>query len=165
MTHKLCVIDIDGVLTDGRYHVSSDGVITKSFHTYDFWAIERFQTVLGIEVFLLTQSTDACISHKLDSLKMPINCASGVENKKEYIEDAILPAKGISWNDILYIGDSENDLECMKLSGLSVCPNGAMSIVIEECNFSTIKGGGEGVVFEVFEWIRESQNASKSPNR
>ncbi|MFW6172971.1 MAG: hypothetical protein ACOC5T_04440, partial [Elusimicrobiota bacterium] len=62
---KLIVIDVDGTLTDGKYYVSSDGFVTKCFHTYDFMAI-RIMSLLGVNVLFLTSSSGESIIKKVE---------------------------------------------------------------------------------------------------
>ncbi len=69
---KLVTIDCDGVLTDGIYQISSpvnitNTVVTKSFYTRDFYAIEQLMRK-GVRVLILTQSHDSVIRAQIQRI-------------------------------------------------------------------------------------------------
>jgi 3-deoxy-D-manno-octulosonate 8-phosphate phosphatase KdsC-like HAD superfamily phosphatase len=64
----------------------------------------------------------------------------------------------VSRCDIAFMGDSENDVEAMKLCGLTGCPADAVSIVKEESNFIAESPGGKGAVYEFAKYIIEKVN-------
>lgn len=156
------IVDCDGTLTDGLYHVCSDGKITKSFNTRDFDAIDRIQK-LGIQVIIITKSIDRVVNKKAEGNN--IHCLSGINNKVETIEYIL---KGNSdWSKVAYIGDAENDIEAMKLAGFSACPSDAIDEAKNEADLVSLYGGGKGAVREIIkhlamrmghEWLIESKS-------
>jgi 3-deoxy-D-manno-octulosonate 8-phosphate phosphatase (KDO 8-P phosphatase) len=152
-------IDVDGTLTDGVYQTSSDGVITKSFYTRDFAALEDFQLCDG-RLLMVTQATDPCIVNQLERVKTywgtEVSLYQGVIDKKEYL-DAIIKTLSpeMTWANIAYMGDSKNDLGCMKAAAITGCPADAMDIVKQEANFVSKYAGGHGAVAEFVEYLFE----------
>ena len=57
------------------------------------------------------------------------------------------------FDEIAYIGDDENDIECMKLCGIIGCPSDALDSVKEISDFVSSKNGGDGAVREFIEYI------------
>lgn len=64
----------------------------------------------------------------------------------------------LNLEEIAYIGDDENDLECMRFCGFMGCPNNAMDIIKSECNFISKNKSGEGAVRDFIEYIIENNN-------
>jgi len=155
-------IDCDATLTDGCYHVSDNGVLTKSFYTHDFWAIEELLKK-DHNVTIITQARDNCIEEKGKSLlrKYPkhFHVCKGVEDKYLFIlriigpvisqHDVFIKADSRDpWDSVFYIGDAENDLECIERAGWSACPADAVPIVKEKVTFVCEQRGGRGSVYE-----------------
>tara|TARA_Y100000034_G_scaffold136027_1_gene210347 strand:+ start:5593 stop:6075 length:483 start_codon:yes stop_codon:yes gene_type:complete len=139
-------IDVDGTLSDGMYHVSHGYSLTKSFYTRDIWAVEELLKH-GLEVIIITQSGDRCINNKLDSIKAryrrSLIVLTGVQDKLETLDART------RWDMMAYIGDAENDLECMKLAAFTACPSDAIPIIQEESHFVSNYPGGKGAVYDI----------------
>lgn len=160
---KLVVCDLDGTLTDGMYHISTphDGfcegqaMVTKSFNTKDFYGLQQLQS-RGISVLILTGADDNVIYAKVKGLpaycKTDLTVASGIENKLAYMEEYI-KAFGFGWENVAYIGDAGNDLECMKKAAITACPSDAVSIIKNEANIVSDLPGGRGAVGEFADYI------------
>ncbi len=158
---KIVVIDIDGTLTDGIYQISEDGGITKSFFTRDFYAIEKIMRIC--RSIIITQSHDKVIAEQLqrianhskrwyDALKhkhLSVMCE--VEDKEKEIESLL--GEGLSWDNVAYIGDAENDIKCMKKAVLSGCPSDAIDEVKEIATYPSVFPGGKGAVYDFCMYI------------
>lgn len=156
---KVWCIDLDGVLTDGRYLVSEDGKITKAFHTRDFYAINVLKK-LGYEVYIVTGADDDCGPKKAARVGIPI--LQGIIDKVAAIEETILQPKKMDWSNVAYIGDAENDVGALERAGLTFAPSDGVKS-LPEVNFTTSAKGGEGVVYEVVEWLLEKLGLSFVP--
>lgn len=146
---KLIVLDVDGVLTNGMYYISSDGRVTKGFYTRDFWAIEK-ATTSGFDVVILTSSFEGCINKKVAALDNDkVKVESCVSDKLIWMENVIIPEREITWDDVIYIGDAENDIDCMELAKITACPNDAIPAVKELSHYIAGAKGGDGAVYEI----------------
>lgn len=183
---KVIIIDCDGTMTDGIYQVNNKGIVTKSFYTRDLYGIEQMLKN-DIKVVIMSQSTDNCIYKKLKSIrktsrsniwqdafkKKKIILLRGVDDKRKKIEDVILSFSSVSnmyesiyflcnWNNLAYMGDAENDLECMQKALYTGCPADAVPIIKEESNYICDAKGGYGAVYEfcmhILEKIKEQKN-------
>lgn len=156
-TIKTFATDCDGTLTDGIFQVSNSGLLTKSFYAKDFYGLFLLRC-LGVDIYILTGSEDTCINEQIGSLPKKfgegINCysCSGI-GKKGIIESFIFEESNVTFDNIAYIGDDENDLECMKLSGLTGCPADAVGKIKAESNFISDKEGGRGAVRDFVEYL------------
>jgi 3-deoxy-D-manno-octulosonate 8-phosphate phosphatase (KDO 8-P phosphatase) len=180
---RLCIIDLDGCLTDGMYLVSENGGVSKNFYTRDFWGMQQLQEN-GVRVIIMTHCYDDVIFAKLE--KMPLKAKIKLNvcrldwdtTKEDFIKQIflidgqwkatdlhILKPGGIWDHDmhvykaeqIAYFGDAENDLEAMKLCGFTGCPNDALPIIKENANFLADSNGGHGAVMEFAMYILEQR--------
>lgn len=145
---KLLIIDVDSTLTDGLFHVSDNGVITKTFYTRDTWAIE--QLVMGgqTKVLILTGSDDKCVNIKFKYLEeYGLEIINGCGSKWIYLESYMYELK-LKPNNLAFIGDAENDLECMQNVGWSACPYDAVPIIKDNANYISDFSGGNGAVYD-----------------
>lgn len=168
---KVAIFDLDGVFTNGIYQISDDGRITKSFYTRDFYGIEQLLKN-DITVIIITQSHDEVINRQIERIcshsdlwdnsvykSSKLRIFTQVENKKERIEK-YLKSFNLKWENIAYIGDAENDLECLELVGVAACPKNAIK-EIEDVDFRSKHNGGEGAVYEFCKWLLEKKENEK----
>jgi len=162
---KIFAMDVDGVLTDNKYYISSrislgnSSFVTKGFNTRDFHAIEELfkRNYMAI---ILTQSTDEVIIEQINRivrynenwknalLEKKLICENNVSNKKEKLEN-ILNNKNLEWSNVVYIGDSYNDIGCMDSCRYPCCPSDAIDIIKEKSCFVSDCKGGNAVVEDV----------------
>ena len=169
---KIVIFDCDGVFSDGIYSVSSNGIVTKNFYTRDFSALEKLLK-RGHIVPILTGSEDQCFYNKCSTNKflMKYNnlfIAHGCYDKKEFIEKGgislFAKGRGIEaevedgWENIAYMGDAGNDLECMKLAAISGCPCDAEEPIIEIADYVSPHKGGHGAIVDFVKYLLETNN-------
>lgn len=157
MNIKLCISDVDGSLTDGFYHVSDNGIVTKSFHTRDFYAIQKLQEI-DIPVLLLTHCYDNAINAKIDGIPksysaVPLIVKLDWNISKEDFLSKHIKARGIDYSNVAFFGDSENDLKCMERCGLTGCPNDAVSIIKHNANYVCDARGGHAAFYEFVSYL------------
>ena len=149
MKIKLLVMDVDGTLTDGCIYTGSNGEMMKAFDVKDGYAIKHILPELGIIPAIITgRRSDivACRARELDIEEL----YQGVADKSRVLQE--LAAKyRISLEEVAYIGDDLNDLACMKLCGLTACPQDAVEEVRLCANVVCKRNGGHGAVRELIE--------------
>ncbi len=170
---KICFVDIDGCLTDGVYQISEDGdgEVTKSFYTRDFYGIEQLMKD-DVKVVIISQSHDEVINTQIRRIRRHSefwdDCYMGgvllrvrteIDNKKECVERFFV--EGLNWDNIAYIGDAENDLECIELAGFSGCPTDAVPYVRDKAMYPSDYYGGKGAVHDFCMHIIEKRNEEK----
>jgi YrbI family 3-deoxy-D-manno-octulosonate 8-phosphate phosphatase len=138
--------DIDGVLTDGFYYHSEDGMIGKGFCTRDFHAINNFSQN-GFNFIFLTASTDIATikKFKYNKLKIVPNC----KDKKEAVISSCIQL-GYVASDCIFVGDGPQDMCAMEVCGQSFCPNDACHAVLSMPFVIRLNSnGGKGVIDEM----------------
>jgi len=153
---KVIVVDLDGTLTNGYYHVSDNGILTKSFNTKDFWALEMAQKQ-DLDIWILTGSTDGVIDAKMRHLpsycKKRLTLYKGVENKDRWFESMFLMNRSLTWDNIAVIGDGGNDIEIAKKAAFSACPSDALEDLKRVCVYVSTFEGGKGAVCDIVMYL------------
>ena len=127
---KLLILDIDGVMTDGRKYYGLDGMpFSKTYCDKDFTAIKYIKAA-GIKVCFL--SGDNKVNEKMAQNR---NCdfyyARG-RDKVEFIRD-FSSIYNVTPDEMAYVGDDLFDYNIMKEVGYSFCPSDASSFIIKLC--------------------------------
>ncbi len=146
---KFVLSEIDGVITEHMSAIGEMGItLFKTYYMKDFDAINLIKKEFGFAFI----SKDADISMSLCKKK---NLAFFyAERDKREMYQKVLRRYSLSPDNVLYIGNNYSDVACMKLSGISICPEDA---VVEAKNVSDIVVpdiGGTGVICSVYELLK-----------
>lgn len=146
---KLIVSEIDGIVTDGLLYVDELGNIPfKGFYKKDFEAINELRKVFTF-VFL---SSDNSISYHL-CRRRNIPFYHAPKDKKEGLIK-IMQRYSVTPEEVLYIGCSLSDLNCVKLIPFSLCPADVVNDVRTVCYHVLENFAGEGILCEVYNMLR-----------
>jgi len=151
---KLVLLDVDGVLTDGRFYYSDDGHEFKSFDVKDGFAI-RMAGLLGLKFAIITGKMSAIVERRGRELGVE-EIHQGYFNKIEVYED-IKRRNGYSDDECAFIGDDLFDLGVLNKAGFSACPADAVEEVKSSVDFISQSPGGRGAVRELIELILNAQ--------
>lgn len=149
---KICVLDVDGVLTDGGLYYSPDGGVAKRFHVHDGLGIEialksgllRFAVITGME--------KTAVAMRLRDLGIEDDYYPGFKDKRESFE-AIRCRYDLSWDEMAFVGDDWIDLPVLKLAGVPLSVGNAQPEVKAVALYVTEATGGNGAVREVIRLI------------
>lgn len=147
---KLVAFDVDGVFTDGRFHLSDDGIESKSFNTQDGFGVRQLVDG-GIAVAVISGRSSGAVEHRMQELGVP-HVVQGCKNKVAAL-DRIAEEIGVSPGECAYVGDDIPDLPLLKHVGVSFAVANAVTPLKEQCDFTTIAQGGSGAVREVCEML------------
>ncbi|MEK3901323.1 KdsC family phosphatase [Paenibacillus sp. FSL R7-0179] len=147
---KMIIMDVDGTLTDGKIYIGPQGEVMKAFSVKDGLGITKLNA-MGIKPVILTARSSEIVTNRAMELKIE-DVYQGIHDKITGL-DMISKKYNIGFNEIAYIGDDENDLECMKACGYSGCPADATSTIKNVVNFISVFNGGNGAVREFIEHI------------
>lgn len=153
MRIKILVMDADGTLTDGKIYIGSGGEMLKAFNVKDGLGISKLHSNSIIPV-IITGRESEILKRRSEELKIE-ELYQGEENKLGKLKELVERYK-CSLSEVAYIGDDENDLQCMKVCGLSGCPADAVESVKEAVDVVCTKEGGQGAVREFIEYILEN---------
>jgi 3-deoxy-D-manno-octulosonate 8-phosphate phosphatase (KDO 8-P phosphatase) len=146
----LVAFDVDGVLTDGRFWLSDDGVETKAFHTQDGFGIRRLLRA-GLEVAVFSGRQSNAVAKRMS--EVVLGCGDKVAAFQSLINEL-----GIEATNTVYVGDDVPDIPLLRRVGLAIAVANAVAEVKEECALTTTACGGHGAVREVCDLILASRN-------
>jgi 3-deoxy-D-manno-octulosonate 8-phosphate phosphatase (KDO 8-P phosphatase) len=152
---KLLLLDVDGVLTDGRVTVHSDGSETKTFFIRDGIALVWAQRA-GIKVGLLSARHSPTTPHRAAQLGITL-IYHGVTSKLATYEQ-ILRDHHLADDEVAYMGDDVVDLAVLSRVGLATAPADCVDDVRVRAHWVSHARAGEGAVRELAELILRAQN-------
>ncbi|MBN1382889.1 MAG: HAD-IIIA family hydrolase [Deltaproteobacteria bacterium] len=151
---KLLILDVDGVLTDGKVILDDTGREIKHFDVRDGHGLKMLMRY-GIEVVFLTGRRSSVVEYRACDLGV-VEVYQGVKNKLE-MYDEIVEKKNIAGAQAAYMGDDIIDIPFMRRVGFSIAVADAANEVKEIADYVTEKSGGRGAVREVCDLILKLQ--------
>lgn len=152
---RLLVLDVDGVLTDGRIFVGETGEAFKAFHSQDGLGLAA-AVKAGLKTAVITGRKSAMVELRAAELGISF-VRQGCNDKAEAMEELAQAAK-IPLAEIGYVGDDLNDLPALYRAGLACAVANAVPEVKDVAHYVTTKAGGHGAVREVVELVLKAQN-------
>jgi 3-deoxy-D-manno-octulosonate 8-phosphate phosphatase (KDO 8-P phosphatase) len=152
---KLVILDVDGVMTDGRIIIDDTGVETRNFDIKDGMGVVVLM-MSGVEVAIITSKKSGAVRHRAEELKIK-RFYEGIRKKTEPYEE-MLKELNITDAEVAYVGDDLVDLSMMKRVGLPIAVGDAVEDVKRCAAYVTRARGGHGAVREVAELILKSQD-------
>lgn len=146
---KLLVMDVDGTLTDGCIYMGAGGEVMKAFHVQDGYAIANILPEKNIIPVIITGRNSKIVERRAQELKI-VHLYQGVSDKLSKLKEVALRL-GASPEEIAYIGDDVNDLDCIRWCGCTACPSDAVPDVREAADYICKRSGGRGAVREFIE--------------
>ena len=152
---KLVILDVDGVMTDGRIVIDDNGVETRNFDIKDGMGVVVMM-MSGVEVAIITSKKSVAVRHRAEELKIK-RFHEGIKKKTEPYEE-MLKEMGITDAQVAYVGDDLVDLSMMKRVGLPIAVGDAVEDVKKHAAYVTKARGGYGAGREVAEMILKAQD-------
>lgn len=154
---KIFIMDVDGVLTDGKMYFFSRGRQTyevKAFNAQDgigLILLNKFSIKTGI----ITGREASGVSERAKMLSMSY-VYQGFLSKIKPMEE-IIATEGVDYSEVAYMGDDLTDLPLLKRVGFSCCPKNSVSQVKNVCDFVSDSKGGDGAVRQVCDLILKAK--------
>lgn len=148
-TIRLLVLDFDGVMTDNRALVDEEGREAVWVNRSDGWGIARLREA-GVEVVVLSSETSPVVAARCHKLGIAYQQA---EEHKEAALRQLAASRGLTMQQVAYVGNDVNDLECMRLAGISAAVADAHPEVLRAAHLILSHAGGKGAVRELCDLI------------
>ncbi len=148
------VLDVDGVLTDGKVLVTEAGEFLRSFNAKDGYAIRR-AVEEGYNVVVITGGKGGSVENRLRYLGIKqfyTNAADKLPILKTYLCE-----NNIHSSTVLFMGDDLNDFKVMQNVGLPCCPADAVNEIRNISHYISPLEGGQGCVRDVIEKVMKLQ--------
>lgn len=151
---RLLVLDVDGVLTDGRLYFSARGEQMKCFHVRDGAGIVRLLRA-GLQVAVISGRSSRAVERRMSELGVTW-VRQGIEDKQAALRE-LLEILGLTARSVACMGDDLADVPLLEAARLAVAVADAHPSVKSRAHFITQMSGGQGAVREVCDLILESQ--------
>ena len=153
---KLIILDVDGVMTDGKKYYDRDGkVVLKNFCDKDWTAIKRFRA-LGIPVLFITGDpyNEMILSNR--NLPTVVNRGEGFHRDKVNFLPDVLKEYDVSSDEVAYLGDDLFDYRIMQEVGHPYCVDDSPRS-LREISYPLSCVGGENAVMIFFEELEDKE--------
>jgi len=151
---EILILDVDGVLTDGRIVLTGRGEETKSFYTRDGHGL-KLLIQAGVDVVLISGRNSKAVDFRAKDLGIA-EVYQGVKDKDTLCAQ-ILEKKKVTKEKVCCIGDDLPDLPLFRHAGISVAVADAAPELQVAATVVTQKGGGLGAVREICELILKAK--------
>lgn len=154
---KFLLLDVDGVLTDGKIIIDSNGVETKAFHIHDGHGIYLLKKT-GIEVGIISGRSSKAVEYRAKELNIN-EVHQNIHDKLMVYED-IKRRYNLRDEEVAFMGDDLIDLPLLRTVGLSATVSDAIEEVKNAVDMITERRGGEGAVREIIDFIIKTKGKS-----
>lgn len=151
---RLFIMDVDGVLTDGRIFIRDNGEEIKAFHTLDGHGLKMLHRH-GIQTAIITGRDAPSVGIRVQQLGIQ-HYFKGISDKRSCYQQ-LLQQLQLSEQQCAYIGDDVVDLPVMKHCALAVAVPNAHALVLQHADYITQAAGGAGAVREVCDLLLDAQ--------
>ncbi|MBF0201514.1 MAG: 3-deoxy-8-phosphooctulonate synthase [Desulfamplus sp.] len=152
---KLLLLDVDGVMTDGRITYSDSGQEIKDFSVKDGLGM-RLLMDAGVRIGIVTGRRSGALAARCRNLGIEL-LFDGIKDKTVAFREIVRQLK-ISPEEAAFVGDDLPDMGIMKMCGISFAVADAAPEVIELAHAATISKGGRGAVREICEALLKARN-------
>ncbi|WP_407275300.1 KdsC family phosphatase [Halothiobacillus sp. DCM-1] len=152
---RALVLDVDGILTDGRLHFTEHGTEHKVFHSRDGHGIKLAQRI-GIEVAIISGRASPALHHRAQNLGIS-HCLTGIARKGEALIE-LCATLGIPPEHCAVMGDDVIDLPMLQRAGVSATVADAPAVIRHRVDWVTRLPGGQGAVREFIELLIDAQD-------
>lgn len=143
---RLLLLDVDGVLTDGRIIYDNNGVESKAFDVKDGHGLKLVQRA-GIRVGIITGRTSQVVAHRAAELGIDILYQGAKDKMIPYRQ--ILTDHGYADEQVAYVGDDVVDLPILRRVGFAATVCDAVEDIKPFVHYVTQRPGGRGAVREI----------------
>ena len=154
---RLLLLDVDGVLTDGRIYLGEREEL-KAFDARDGMGVTLARAA-GLEVAVVTGRRSEAVARRARELQVD-HLLQGRPDKGAAL-DELCAAAGIGADETACMGDDWLDLPQLARAGLAACPSDARPEVAERCHFVAALPGGRGAVRDFVDALLEARGQQR----
>jgi len=154
---RLLVLDVDGVLTDGRLYFTARGEEMKTFHVRDGAGIVQLLRA-GVQVGVISGRDSPAVERRMTELGVTY-VRQGVADKLTALNE-LLAILNLSSQATACIGDDSADVPILQIARLAIAVPDAHASAKEYAHFITQSPGGLGAVREACDLILAARRGS-----
>jgi 3-deoxy-D-manno-octulosonate 8-phosphate phosphatase (KDO 8-P phosphatase) len=153
---RLLVLDVDGVLTDGRIYYGNSGEELKAFNIKDGLGIKLLQGA-GVTVAIITGRNSDSVQRRASELGIS-EIIQGREDKITALQQ-LTQRLAIDLRECAYMGDDLPDLAAIRAAGIGMTVADAVTTVASHADWQSRSVGGQGAVREACEYLLAARDA------
>lgn len=153
---KLLLLDVDGVLTDGKLYFANSGEEQKAFNILDGLGVKLLQAS-GVKTGIITGRTSQLVARRAAELGIDILIQKSPDKLASL--KSVAQEHNLELDQIAFMGDDYPDLPVMMTVGLALCPLNAHPEVAARSHWQSSKRGGEGAVREACDMLMQAQGS------
>lgn len=155
---KAIAFDFDGVFTDNRVYVAQNGEETVVCDRSDGMGISMLRSA-GIPLVIISTEKNPVVAVR--GSKLNVDVLQGIEDKLPTLSEWVV-AHQLSIDQVAFVGNDINDVECLSAVGFGMVVADAYSVAIDAADFVLSKKGGRGAVREVADlWLEANPRSSR----
>lgn len=151
---KFLLLDVDGVLTDGKIIIDENGKEIKNFYVLDGMGIKLLQKA-GVEIGIISSRFSLAVEYRAKELGIEVLIQGELKKLSAY--EKLLKEKNLKDEEIAYVGDDWVDLPILKRVGLAIGVPNAWYPINEYVDYVTKYPGGKGAIREVCDLILKAK--------
>lgn len=157
----LLVLDVDGVLTDGRLYFGARGEVLKVFDVRDGLGIKLLMKA-GVQVAIITGRRSAAVASRAKELGIRYVFQGAVE--KLPVFERLRKKLKIDAANCACVGDDVVDVPIMRAAGLAFAPADAHPEALKAADMATPNAGGRGAVRDICDLLIAARGAHAGSN-
>jgi 3-deoxy-D-manno-octulosonate 8-phosphate phosphatase (KDO 8-P phosphatase) len=140
---RFFAMDVDGTLTDGGIYLDGQGGEWKRFDVRDGFGIAKLRNA-GITVCIISGRYSPVTQRRALELGIEL-VRQDIKDKLGLLQD-LAEEVGVCDSEVAYIGDDDNDAECIRWAGTGFAPRDAQPAALEAADMVTEATGATGAV-------------------
>lgn len=156
---QLLVLDVDGVLTDGRLYYGARGEAFKAFHVRDGYGIKQVAAA-GITVAIISGRKSAAVT--LRARELGIRHVTQGANDKLAALEKLARARSVAFEHCACVGDDTPDAPMLQVAGVAIAVADAHLDALAVADLVTTRAGGHGAVREVCDWLLDARRSRRA---
>jgi 3-deoxy-D-manno-octulosonate 8-phosphate phosphatase (KDO 8-P phosphatase) len=153
---RLLVLDVDGVLTDGRLFYGAKGEQLKAFHVRDGHGIKEIASA-GIDVAIISGRKSEAVAQRARELGIR-HVVQGAKDKLAALHKLARMRK-VALDFCAFVGDDTPDVPVLEACGIGIAVADAHPDALAAADLVTKTRGGQGAVREVCDWLMAARPA------
>lgn len=150
---KLFALDFDGVFTDGKVYLNQDGLEMVVCSRRDSLGMNLLKKE-GIKFVVLSMEPNPIIAKRCEKLKIEMLYSP---DDKLYLFKNLIKREKIKIEEVAYMGDDLNDLDCLKYAGVAFTVKDGASECLKVADYITKRQSGDHALREVCDLILASR--------
>jgi len=151
---QMLVLDVDGVLTDGRLYYGARGESLKVFHVRDGHGIKEVAAA-GITVAIISGRKSAAVTRRARELGIR-HVIQGATDKLASLTK-LTTARSLSFDQCACVGDDTPDAPVLRVAGVAIAVADGHRDALAVADLVTSRPGGSGAVREVCDWLLDAR--------